>query len=377
MQFFLIEVKKKLLIIMAMFLAIIINFSCNNDKLTARIIKRDCVDCFTENTLYPDSSLVNCEASAALYIDGKICIASDKPIPNHSSVFSYNFVDSVKENTLNYYDNAELQSAIKYEDFSILPDKRTILVSTGFDRIKKDTNSWDRYNCVLYWDKDSPDKVQVLAKIDNGGVLSSVRLRPYFKKALATKQFPEGTPYFKTEGICAIPGNKLLFGVREKGANYSDFDYVFEIISVSYFFENGEIVLKNDFELIYSMNETQEKIKKPYGLSSLEYDAENERIYILTSYEHDETDTGVGGYLWYLSLTDLYEKKQPTLLKTKEGKIIQFAHKSEGIAIIDENTLFIIHDDDKRTGRTKIDDEENQFSRKKHQAAYTIVKIDE
>lgn len=372
-----IEVKKKLLLILALFLASIIHVSCNNDPLTARIIKRDCIDCFEENSLNSDSTLVTCEASAALFIDGQICIASDKPIPNHSSVFSYSFTDSVNKQTRKHYDNPELRSAIKYEDFSILPDKRTILVSTGFDRIKKDTNSWDRYNSVLYWDKDTPNDVKILAKVDNSGVVSSVRLRPYFKKVLATTEFPEGTPYFKTEGICAIPGNKLLFGVREKGASYSDFKYVFEIISVSYFLNKGELILKNDFELIYSMTETEENIEKPYGLSSLEYDVKNERIYILTSFEHDETDTGVGGYLWYLPLADLKNKLPATLIKTKEGKPIQFAHKSEGVAIVNSNTLFIIHDDDKRTGRENVENVETQFSKKKHQAAYTIVKIND
>jgi hypothetical protein len=352
----------------------LITISCQIEQQpTAQIINENYLDCFAENTLDADSSKTSCEASAALFVDGQIFLASDKPIPNMSSVFSYRFNQFLDSNTIRHYDNYELKSAIKYEDFSILPDNKTILLSTGFDRIKKDTNSWDRYNCVLYWDKNKPENVQVLAKVDNKGVVSSVRLRPYFQKTLTNSKFPDGTPYFKIEGICAIPGNKLLFGVREKGASYTDFEYVVEIISVSYFFDKGEMILKNDFELVYKMNVADANIKEPCALSSLEYDVENERLYALTTFEIDDSNNGVGAYLWYISLDDFHKKKQLSLLKTKQGETIKFSHKAEGLAIVDSKTLFIVHDDDKR--ETLISNKSKQ-TKKPHQAVYSIVKLD-
>jgi len=353
---------------------VLFNYSCQfNKQPTAQIVSEDCLDCFAENTLDADSSKTSCEASAALFVDGKLFFASDKPIPGTSSVFSYQFDNELDLNTIKHYRNYELETAIKYEDFSILPDNKTILLSTGFDRIKKDTNSWDRYNCVLYWDKNKPQNVQVLAKVDNKGVVSSVRLRPYFQKTLSSVKFPEGTPYFKIEGICAIPNNKLLFGVREKGASYTDFEYIVEIISVSYFFEEGEMILKNDFELVYKMDVKSANISEPCALSSLEYDVENERLYALTTFELDDSDNGVGAYLWYISLEDFHKKKPLNLLKTKQGETIKFSHKAEGLAIVDSKTLFIIHDDDKR--ETLIFNKNKQI-KKAHQAAYSIVKLD-
>jgi hypothetical protein len=347
--------------------------SCLQTKiLTGEIIDEKCLDCFVENTIEADSSLTNCEASASLYLDGKIYIASDKSIPNHSAIISYQFSDSLLKNTLAFYNNAEMKSAIKYEDFSVLPDQRTILLSTGFDRIKKDTNSWDRYNCVLYWDKDTPEKVQILAKIDNQGVGSSARLRPYFQKVFVDKNFPEGMPYFKMEGICTLPNQKLLFGVREKGAAYTDFEYVIEIITVSYFIKDGEIVLKNDFELFYRFNKKNLPFSENPALSSLEYNAQNKRLYVLTSFETDDSEKGVGGYLWYISLKDFLKKKPLKLLNDKQGNPIKFTHKAEGIAIIDNQTLMIVHDDDRR--KTSIN-QDNTKIRKPHQAVYTIVKI--
>lgn len=365
-------------IITNLILILIFFSSCKTqpETITGKIIRRACLDCFEENTLKPDSSLANCEASAGLYLDGNLYVAGDKPVPEHSSVFRFSLNDSLQLGAKEFLDYHELISAFKFEDFSVLPDNKTILLSTGFDRIRKDTNSWDRYNCLLYWDKNTEDNVKILAKVDNKGVLSSARLRPYFKAALADSLFVEGPEYFKIEGITAISDNKLLFGVREKGKDYMNFEYVIDIISVSYFWSEGEIILKNDFTKVYTFTPQINDIESPVGLSSLEYDRENERLFVLTSFEKDETAKGVGGYLWHINIEDFHKSKPLKLVRTKAGKPIRFAHKSEGIALVDSETLIIIHDDDRRTGNPDIKNPEVDFYRKPHQAAYTIVKID-
>ena len=53
-----------------------------------------------------------------------------------------------------------------------------------------------------------------------------------------------------------------------------------------------------------------------------------------------------------------------------------FAHKGEGVAVINKKRVIIIHDDDRVLGRENIENPETQFSRQPHQAAYTIVDID-
>ena len=34
-----------------------------------------------------------------------------------------------------------------------------------------------------------------------------------------------GPPYFKVEGMAYLPGGTILFGIRETGARYDDFNY--------------------------------------------------------------------------------------------------------------------------------------------------------
>lgn len=61
-------------------------------------------------------------------------------------------------------------------------------------------------------------------------------------------------------------------------------------------------------------------------------------------------------------------------VRKNTGEYLEFAHKPEGIAIIEQNRFFIVHDDDRIVGQ-KEPQSENQFYRKPHQAAYNELKI--
>jgi len=82
-----------------------------------------------------------------------------------------------------------------------------------------------------------------------------------------------------------------------------------------------------------------------------------------------EKDTDRGAYLWVLPTNYIKTQKAPILVQDeKTNKPFTFAHKAEGVAILGEGELFIIHDDDKVLGGTK-------FEREPHQAAYDIVTL--
>jgi hypothetical protein len=222
------------------------------------------------------------------------------------------------------------------------------------------------------WPVGNPDAVKVVASSTVDGVTSSVDLRAKFAQALKNDQFPEGMPYFKTEGLAAIPGNKLLFGIRELGAKYDNFDYAVKIVSVSYTIENGAMTLADDFALVYDyMPWVQQQI----ALSSLEYDKYGDRLYLLTSYETAETDEGLGGYLWTLSLADMNAGNAPAVVLGDPLTPLTFAHKAEGIAVLGKNRVLVIHDDDRVLGRENVTNPETQFSREANQGAYTIVEF--
>ena len=52
-----------------------------------------------------------------------------------------------------------------------------------------------------------------------------------------------------------------------------------------------------------------------------------------------------------------------------------FAHKAEGVTVLDADRILVIHDDDRVLGRERIENTETQFNRRANQAAYTIIEF--
>jgi len=346
--------------------------------VVAEIIRRDLVDCFEEGLSSGEGQPVYCEASAIAFTGKRLILASDKPVPgdSHSAVFTFPYPGHGPiDGPLDYLTADAFISAVKYEDMTITPDGKYIIATTGFDRIKKDSNQWDGYNTLLFWPVDDPASVKVVASSNNNGVSSSLGLRGKISKTLLSTEFPDEVPYFKVESLAAIPGNRLLFGIRELGVRYDKFVYMFKIISVPYEIKNGVLSL-GDFELVYDFDMDQlDAVQQSVALSSIEYDPFHDRLYLLTSYEIDETDEGLGGYLWTLSLSALRNEQAPTLVQNNRGDALQFAHKAEGITVLSENLVMVIHDDDRVLGRELIENPGTQFSRAPHQAAYSLVSL--
>ena len=346
---------------------------------TGEITLRDVVDCFDEG-LQEDGTPVYCEVSAVVFDGNDVVLASDKPIPGdgRSPVFSFPYPGSGSiAGSRTYLTAAALVNAIKYEDMTLTPDGQYVIASTGFDRVQDGSSEWDGYNTLLAWPVGDPDAVQVVSASTNDGVTSSVGLRDQISRALATPVLADGAPYFKVEGIAAIPGDRLLFGIREVGVKYDDFGYAVKIIAVSYRIVDGTLSLGDDFELIYDFDPgEQSKISQTVGLSSIEYDTYHDRLYLLTSFETGETDEGLGGYLWTLPLDGLNDGQPATLVTKASGDPLLFAHKSEGITVLSANLLLVVHDDDRVLGRDTVEDPDTQFSRGAHQSAYALVSLD-
>ncbi len=345
----------------------------------AHITNQGIFDCFEEN-LRASTSLLHCETSAVVFNGQNLIFGSDAPIPgkNRSAAFSIGYTEGMlAAKTLTYLTPAPIVSAIKYEDFTLTPDGQYIIATTGFDRVKRNSPKWDNYNMLLAWPANNPNGAHIISPSENQGVVSSVNLRKKISSILTTDRFPHGVPYFKIEGLAAIPGNKLLFGVREHGRTYNNFSYVIKIIAVSYQVNDNKIQLADDFSLAYSYNPNRIPfIHHQLALSSIEYDKYNHRLYLLTSFEEGDSDEGVGGFMWILPLEYFRTTHLPLLvLKQNTNKPLMFAHKAEGITVLAKNKVFVIHDDDRVLGRDIVENPESQFSRKAHQAAYDIVEL--
>ncbi len=349
-------------------------------SVTATIVERGLIDCFPAGLTNSNGKATTCETSAVARSGGELIFASDKPVPGpgRSSVFVMDGGRAgVVEGSRRYLTPADVLAARKFEAITVTPDKSMILASTAFDRVKPKSSKWDAYNTLLAWPVGREDQVQIVAKSTRDGVASSISIRAQIALALRSEEFPQGAPYFKVEGLAAVPGGRLLFGIREVGKSYKDFNYTMKIVSVSYEAHEASLSLGADFKLTYEFDTSRVGALdgKEVGLSSLEYDPYGDRLYILTSFELEETDAGLGGFLWTLPLDDFDAGRPPRLVLRSDGSPLVFAHKSEGLTIIEEDHLFVVHDDDRVLGCEKTAEKKAQWCRQPHQAAFTIVHL--
>jgi hypothetical protein len=338
----------------------------SRDVLQASIIKEGFINCF-EKGLAVNQQPVWCEASAIVYDGKNLFFANDKDMPDkRSSVFYWPFIHGFADTAkpAKYLTNGLLKKAKKFEDFALTPDGKTIFLTTGFDRVKPGTNEWNGYNTILYWHVGDEDRPHVLSLNKNDS--SSVSLRYKLSVTLRSKDFPNGTPYFKIEGLAAS-NNLLYLGVREEGKTFENFMYKVKILTVPYSIYNGNVTLGEDFKVLADINikELYPNLKQPMGISSIEYDHYNNRFIILTSFE---SGGKVGGYLWCATRSEL-ENNKINLITDGNNNPLLFSNKAEDIAIISAKKIIIIHDDDRF--KTSV----AGAIRQPHQAAFSIVEF--
>jgi hypothetical protein len=71
-------------------------------------------------------------------------------------------------------------------------------------------------------------------------------------------------------------------------------------------------------------------------------------MYYLTTYEDNSPDAPrIGAYLWYQNLEDMEAGRKPQYVRDTNDLPLHFAHKAEGITVINASTLLVICDDDR------------------------------
>ena len=76
-----------------------------------------------------------------------------------------------------------------------------------------------------------------------------------------------------------------------------------------------------------------------------------------------------------LPISSLTTQCAPMLAMKDASLPLLFAHKAEGVTVLDSHRVLIIHDDDRVVGRKHVENPETQFFRQANQAAYTIVEL--
>lgn len=358
--------------------AIFFCMSCNNQEFeyAAEQIELGYMECFPKKTLNEDNSPVSCELSGVAYYHDSVFFVSDKRIPGTSSLFGGPFEVPFKRRDFTHYGGKHVVNARKMEDMAVSPNQDYMFITTGFDRVKSKPTSWDYYNMLIIRDltRNIPEKLAFSVKREERE--SSLKLRRMIKNALRSRLYPEGAPYFKVGGIAVTHDNYFLIGIREIGSSYrkGDFENTITILGAKYRIEGAEMKFTSELKVIYRFDyEENTFIKEKIGLSGLEYDVYNKRLFILTSYEHGDSDEQVGGYLWVLPLKDFFLNNPPSYVRKRDGTPLNFAHKSEGVTVLSPHKVLIIHDDDRIKGSEYVTDARKQFKRKLNQAAFTVL----
>ena len=352
--------KKNILLIGSVLL-----FACSQPKLhyKASIITYENIPIFEDSVLYENGLLYSAEISAVEYFDNIIVIANDKVHPELSPVYTAKLqnhsVTGLQELRAEPY-----QTARKIEDITIANEFLVFMSSFS--------HTLDGYSTLLYAPKNDLSKPQLLT-YHNPDSLESKDLRLKLQKLLNENGYESN--YFKLEGIAAVPNNQLLIGIRESGKAYTDYNYLAAIISVGYTIENNKMYLNSEPIWLNSYNLSSLPEGKHTGLSGLEYDKATNNLYVITSYEISETDEGLGGRLWVTNPGALFRKEALKPVASETDSILLFAHKPEGIAAISEDMLIVFFDDDRILGRELIENPKTQFSRKRNETTYQVLKI--
>ena len=312
-----------------------------------------------------------CEPSTVLNFHDTLFIGNDKIFPdNYSSIFILqNSNDSIDCSTRQYTKNQLFYRVHKFESSTILPDSSFAVFSGAFDYNEDHPKEGTFHNTAIFFNPKNIRQGGILHIAEYDDSLSSIDIKKRLRECLIEKDFPNGPPYLKVEALTVVPGNKILFGIREYGKSYKNFNYSITIIETSYQIQNNKIILNDDFKKIYTFNPNY---PVELGLSAMEYNPSDSNLYIVTSYELGNTTFQIGAYLWYIKLSDLYAGKplQPLSMSEKEHKPLK--HKIEGLTFLSSDKILLLCDDDRVTGEME---KSPLFLRKLNEAYWYIIRI--
>lgn len=354
--------------------------AASNDVYVSEI-GRGQFDCFAPGTAREDapSDTAFCETSAVVRFAKQVWVASDKALPQKNGAAIFALTVGPSEIDIDRIPNSEMQEPPfsrlrKVEAMAFSASDNWAFASTGFDRVDDNKPQWDRYNTLLAWPADKPQNAHVVAASTRDDAESSVRLRRAFQRAMADADWPQGPPYFKVEGLAALPGQRLLFGVREAGASYQDFSYQIRLIEATYSIQDDRVAIDEEsFRLVLDAGPKTVDGHR-VAVSSLLYDATRDWLWMLTSFE--EEGGGLGAYLMVAAAPDFHQESAWRFVKSAAAPTpFVFANKAEGMAFVEDDALLVVFDEDRRVNDGPTSDFPTQVARAPHQGAFMLLRV--
>lgn len=374
--------KHKFFILTLVFLSTLFANSCKNNKTETIIENKEIIaeitndgyfECFEDSLMKKNGKPYTCEPSTVVFCNNNLFIANDKPFPHDfSSFFSFNFSDTTNLNDYTNYTDSLFFLVNKYEASSVTPDAQFMLFSSSYSYPASDPKNGDTYNTTIFVNPNDFSNSGVLHFKGNSGI-SSKDVKRGIKNALKCDSFPNGPDYLKLEGLAILPNNKIIFGIREFGNAYNDFQYTITFLQADYIQTNTSFVLTSDIIKIYEFTPSDTLgLELPLGLSSVEYNVFDSTIYFVSSHEIGTSTDSICSYIWHLSLNDLNNNLPAKIIKGTDNKPLKLVHKIEGLTILNKNSLILIADDDRITG---INENAPSFTRKLNQSYWCKIKI--
>jgi hypothetical protein len=320
-------------------------------ELVGRIAQIGLMDCFEASTVDAKGRPLSCEPSAVEVVGGQALIISDKETPDElpSPIFwlpiEQPWPDVVTNTDIRHESAATIRGTRKIEGLTKSAEGDLVFATSDFDWAPDGkTAEPDLYNRLLYWPMGHVDQAAVANPTSNGDVVSSVSLRPYFTAALKSDKYPSGPPYFKIEGLVAMPNRELWFGVREVGPDYEHPDYTVTILKASYSkSDDGTVVVRPPFSIVTRVDPSVKLSSADrLGLSSLA--RHDDALAMLTSREAPEGQVGHESYIWVARLAATADLDFE-LVAGADGQPLKLPCKAEGVDFIRPGRLIVVCDE--------------------------------
>ncbi len=162
------------------------------------------------------------------------------------------------------------------------------------------------------------------------------------------------------------------------GRKFDDFSFTTSVLRAPFVIKNGQVHIdESKLRLYFTMPKTIIRGHE-VALSSLHFDPKRNSLYLLMSYEEEVKNINLGGFLFRLPLEAIQEdvtalSVKPFLIYQDLKEILHFGHKPESVALLDEDTLLVFHDDDRVLKQVDAQFPNRNFEKQPEEAAYTII----